>query len=130
MPFSPGDVVVVPFPYADMLAEKRRPAVVVSMPQLEKDHSIVWLAMVTSTEQRRQGDVPVTDLAAVGLTAACFVRPAKIATASVSRIVRKAGALSAPDWQAVRAVLERYSASSSRAPRATRDPKRRRPARS
>ena len=32
--FAPFDVVVVPFPYADRLAEKRRPAVVVNAPAL------------------------------------------------------------------------------------------------
>ncbi len=36
MSFAPGDVVVVPFPYTDALAEKRRPAVVVSSQRLER----------------------------------------------------------------------------------------------
>ena len=34
--YAAGDVVVVPFPYADRLAEKRRPALVVSGPQLAR----------------------------------------------------------------------------------------------
>jgi mRNA interferase MazF len=113
MAFAPGDVVVVAFPYTDALAEKRRPAVVVSAAQLEKEHSIVWLAMVTSTTDRWPADVRVTDLAAAGLATACFVRPAKIATASVARIVRKAGALRRADWDAVRAGLTGYVGSSS-----------------
>lgn len=103
---------VVPFPYADALAEKRRPAVVVSAPQLEREHSIVWLAMITSTTDRWPADVRITDLAAAGLATACFVRPAKIATASAARIVRKAGALRRADWDAVRAGLTRYAGSS------------------
>jgi len=45
-----GDVVVLPFPYADRLAEKRRPAVVVSLPSLAQKHGIVWVVMVTSAE--------------------------------------------------------------------------------
>jgi mRNA interferase MazF len=122
MPFAPGDVVVVPFPYADALAEKRRPAVVVSAPHLEVDHAIVWLAMVTSTSQRWRGDVPVTDLASAGLATECFVRPAKIATASVSRIVRKAGALRGADWRAVRTVLDRYFAARPKTGRRVRKP--------
>ena len=32
------DIVVLPFPYADRLAEKRRPGVVVSKPALARDH--------------------------------------------------------------------------------------------
>ena len=44
------DVVVLPFPYADRLAEKRRPGVVVSKTALARDHGIVWVAMITSAE--------------------------------------------------------------------------------
>ena len=117
MAYLPGDVVVVPFPYADLLAEKRRPAVVVSAPKLEEDHSIAWLAMVTSTSERWSGDVRVTDLTAAGLSTKCFVRPAKIATVSVARIVRRAGALRPADWKAVRAALRNYSAPEARSAR-------------
>ena len=46
MPLRPGDVVVVPFPYSDHLAGKRRPAVVVSSATLEQDHGLVWVAMI------------------------------------------------------------------------------------
>ena len=110
MVLAPGDVVVVPFPYTDVLAEKRRPAVVVSSRQLEKDHGLVWLAMVTSTSRPWRGDVPVTNLHAAGLPTNCSVRSAKLATVSVLRIARKIGSLRPGDWQAVRAELKRYSA--------------------
>jgi len=106
--FAPGDVVVVPFPYADALAEKRRPAVVVSSPHLEREHRLVWLVMVTSTTRRWRGDVPVTDLATTGLPVSCVVRPAKIACVGAPRILRKLGALCPADWKAVRASLARY----------------------
>lgn len=109
MALAPGDVVVVPFPYTDVLAEKKRPAVVVSSRQLEKDHGLVWLAMVTSTSRPWRGDVPVTDLRAAGLPTRCAVRSAKLATVSVRRIDRKIGSLRPADWRAVRAELERYS---------------------
>ncbi len=79
--YAPWDVVIVPFPYADKLAEKRRPALVVSKPALEKDHGLIWLAMITSAENRGwTGDVPIADLARAGLPAPSLVRPAKIAT--------------------------------------------------
>ena len=44
------DVVVVPFPYADRLAEMRRPALVVSAPALQKRFGLVWLMMITSAD--------------------------------------------------------------------------------
>jgi mRNA interferase MazF len=108
MSFAPGDVVVVPFPYTDALAEKRRPVVVVSSPLLQRDHGLVWLVMITSTSKGWRGDVPITDLEAAGLPVRCVVRPAKIATASVQRIQRRLGALRPADWKAVRSTLARY----------------------
>ena len=47
--FEPFDVVVVPFPYADRLAEKRRPALVISNRKLAV-HRLVWVAMITSAD--------------------------------------------------------------------------------
>lgn len=109
MSFSPGEVVTVPFPYTDALAEKRRPAVVVSSPILERDHGLVWLAMITSSSKGWQGDVPIADLTAAGLPVSCVVRPAKIATVSVKRIHRRLGRLRPADWKGVRESLGRYT---------------------
>ena len=107
--FAPLDVVVVPFPYSDRLAEKRRPAVVVSSPLLEREHGLVWLVMITSAENRGwKGDVAVSDLASAGLPAASLVRPAKIATVDGGRILRKIGRLTAKDAKAVQGQLRRF----------------------
>jgi mRNA interferase MazF len=91
--YAPGDVVVVPFPYSDRLAEKRRPALVVSNARLA-EQGFVWLAMITSARQAAlPHDAPIGDLALAGLPAPCVVRPTKIATVEPSRIARKAGRL-------------------------------------
>lgn len=107
MPLRPGDVVVVPFPYSDHLAGKRRPAVVVSSATLEQDHGLVWVAMITSTPAIWPHDIPVSDLRSAGLPVKCVVRPAKVATISAARIVRKCGVLSAGDWRNAKAQLLR-----------------------
>jgi mRNA interferase MazF len=104
--YAPFDVVVVPFPYADRLAEKRRPAIVVSLATLEKQHGLVWLVMVTSLGNRRwREDIEVSDLKLAGLPAPSLVRPTKIATADASRIVRRIGQLPAKDAQALKTAL-------------------------
>jgi mRNA interferase MazF len=96
--FASFDVVVVPFPYAERLAEKRRPAVVVSAPDLQRTSGLTWLAMVTSAENPRwQHDVDVSDLKSAGLPAPSLLRPAKIATVDASRILRRIGRLTAQD---------------------------------
>ncbi len=91
--FAPFDIVVVPFPYADRLAEKRRPALVISGQRLAA-HGLIWVAMITSAENERwASDVSIANLKRAGLPAACFVRPAKIACIEPSRIERRAGRL-------------------------------------
>jgi len=103
MVYAPFDVVVVPFPYADRLAEKRRPAIVISAPGLEKRHGLVWLAMVTSASNPAwRDDVLVSDLKSAGLPTPSRIRPAKIATVDATRIVRRIGKLSTKDAKAVR----------------------------
>ncbi len=100
--FAPFDVVVVPFPYSDRLAEKRRPAVVVSNARLATQHGLVWLVMVTSAGNRQwNSDVAIGDLATTGLPAPSLVRPAKVATVDADRIVRRIGRLAPKDAQAV-----------------------------
>ena len=91
--FEPFDVVVVPFPYADRLAEKRRPALVVSNRKLAA-HGVIWVAMITSADNERwSSDVAIADLDRAGLPAPSVVRPAKIACIDPNRIDRRVGRL-------------------------------------
>ena len=91
--FAPWEVIVVPFPYADRLAEKRRPALVVSTPKLAP-HGLLWVAMITSAENKRwSSDVAVADLDRAGLPAPSVVRTAKIACIEPARVIRRTGRL-------------------------------------
>ncbi|MCD0421998.1 type II toxin-antitoxin system PemK/MazF family toxin [Rubrivivax sp. JA1024] len=86
-------MVVVPFPYADRLAEKRRPALVISNRKLTP-FGVIWVAMITSAENASWScDVAIADLARASLPAASVVRTAKIACIEPSRIERRAGHL-------------------------------------
>jgi mRNA interferase MazF len=79
--FRRGDVIKVPFPYADRATRQYRPALVVSTDELESAHGLLWVVMVTSAENRRwPDDVLISDLKSAGLPIASVVRPAKIAT--------------------------------------------------
>jgi mRNA interferase MazF len=87
------DIVVVPFPYADRLAEKRRPALVISSAKLAP-YGLVWVAMITSAgNEAWLCDVAITNLERAGLPAPSVVRSAKIACIEPSRIERRAGRL-------------------------------------
>jgi mRNA interferase MazF len=91
--FEPFDIVAVPFPYADRLAEKRRPALVISNRKLA-GHGLIWVAMITSADNEAwPSDVAITDDKRAGLPAPSVVRPAKITCIEPGRIDRRVGRL-------------------------------------
>src|SRR3569832_1124308 len=64
--YDPFDVVVVLFPYVDRLAEKRRPALVISNRKLAA-HGLIWVAMVTNADNESwPSDVEIADLRRAG----------------------------------------------------------------
>ncbi|MFN0193780.1 MAG: type II toxin-antitoxin system PemK/MazF family toxin [Aestuariivirga sp.] len=105
-PLRPGDIVIVPFPYADQLAEKRRPALVVSAEPFNARHGLAWVAMITSAANPAwDGDVTIADQAAAGLPAPSIVRTAKIATIEPERVVRMAGRIAEEEMERVRGMI-------------------------
>jgi mRNA interferase MazF len=96
------DTVVVPFPFTDRAASKRRPALVVSDSQfnLAENHSV--LAMITSAEQTHWlADYSISNIRAAGLSHPCVVRM-KLFTLDHRLILRIAGALSVVDQKQLR----------------------------
>jgi len=80
--FKQGDVIRVPFPYTDRSTRQHRPALVVSKGAIGDGESLLWVAMITSAENRAwPGDVPFGNFyAQSGLPAPSVVRPCKLAT--------------------------------------------------
>lgn len=100
---SPGDVVIVPFPFTDREAFKRRPALVCSSEAYNRRARHVVLAMITTAAGSTwPGDVPIRDLEDAGLPAPSVVRW-KLFTLDVSLILKRAGAVSRRDRAACRA---------------------------
>jgi mRNA interferase MazF len=86
------DIVVVPFPYSDQLAEMRRPALVVSSNAFNKKHGLLWVVMITSaTNAKRPDDIAISANSKTGLPAPSLIRPSKIATIEPERVARVAG---------------------------------------
>jgi len=104
--FKRFDVVVVPFPFSDRAATKRRPGLVVSSDRFNADHDHVVLAMITTAaDPAWPSDVDIRDLDGAGLKARSVVR-LKIFTVDRALVIRKIGALSRADTQAAKAVLD------------------------
>lgn len=96
------DIVVVPFPFTDRTASKRRPALVISTSSFNHAESHSVLAMITSAEQSDWvGDYSIMNLQSAGLPSLCIVR-FKLFTLDHRLVLRKVGALSAADQKQLR----------------------------
>ena len=100
---QPFDVVVVPFPFTDRNAAKRRPALVLSSRSFNQASQHSVLAMITSAEQSGWlGDHVIADLETAGLPTECVVR-LKLFTLDHRLVIRKAGGLGLADQKKLRA---------------------------
>jgi len=100
--FSPGDVVVVPFPFTDRASTKRRPALVCSSRAFNDASGHLVLAMITSSShQPWPGDIRLRDVASAGLSSESTVRW-KLFTLDQGFILRTAGTVSEADLTACR----------------------------
>jgi mRNA interferase MazF len=103
--YEPLDVVVAPFPFTDRQAVKRRPAIVLSVSEFNRNHGQSVLAMITSsTRDPWPSDVQIEDWEDANLTVPCRVR-FKLFTLDHGLVLRRLGALSERDGQAVLAAL-------------------------
>ena len=106
MTFDAFDVVVVPFPFTERAATKRRPALVISSGRFNADHDQVVLAMITSAvDTDWPSDTPIRDLKGAGLRAPSIVRP-KVFTLDRRLVLRRIGRLGTKDKKAVRGAAE------------------------
>lgn len=97
MRLDAGDVVIVPFPFTDRQATKRRPALVCSSASFNGSAKHLVLAMITTAVHGEwPGDVAIRDLATAGLPAPSIVRW-KLFTLDAALVLRRAGALSEGD---------------------------------
>jgi len=105
--FEPFDVIVVPFPFTDRQVAKRRPTLVVSSAEFNRDHDQTILAMITSsTRDAWPSDVVLTNWQEAGLVIACRVR-LKLFTLDNALVLRRLGTLTERDATAVTQALVR-----------------------
>ncbi len=101
------DIVVVPFPFTERVAVKRRPALTLSTGQFNQQGHTV-LSMITSTAHHRwPGDVAIDHFEDAGLQQACIVR-LKVFTLDNRVIATRIGTLSPRDRRHVAKQLRKY----------------------
>lgn len=104
MIFEPLDVAVVPFPFTDRRRTKRRPALIVSSTIINRTHEQSILAMITTAGRDWPSVVAIQGWRQACLNVPCKVR-FKLFTLDDALIVRKLGALSKQDGEAMRRAL-------------------------
>lgn len=99
MIYKPFSVVVVPFPFTDSSNVKRRPAIVLSSEEFQKQTEHVTLMMITSSKHNHwYGDHELMDLKETGLKVDSIIRQ-KIFTLDVRLILDCIGKISVKDKQ-------------------------------
>jgi mRNA interferase MazF len=108
MPLEFGDVVLVPFPFTDQTASKKRPAVIVSGLAYNQVKPDVVVMAVTSQfrPSPSPGEVWIVQWQAAGLLKPSAIKPV-FATLEQRLIIRQLGKLAAADQMADCATLRR-----------------------
>lgn len=97
MIFDKWDIVVVPFPFADLAKSKLRPALILSKKRFNDSHSHTIMAMITSAKHSSwSSDVKISNLTKAGLTNESIIR-FKLFTIDNRLIQKKIGKLAKQD---------------------------------
>jgi len=107
--YKRGDVVLVPFPFSNQTATKKRPAVVISSSLYnEKTNDLVIIAVTSKVEKNTDvGECLIADWQSAGLLKSSAVKPA-ISTIEQVLVLKKLGSLSANDIPAVDLMLKTF----------------------
>ena len=91
MTLNPSDVIMIPFPYSDLKASKRRPVLVLQ----EVDRYGDFLAVAITTKQHHSSSAPLsaTDFEAGSLPKASYVRLNKLYTLNTATVLFTCGKL-------------------------------------
>lgn len=109
--YKRGDVILVPFPFSDQTAAKKRPAVIISSDAYNNiSDDIVIMAITSQTEKTiRIGECLLADWRDAGLLKPSAVKPA-ISTIEQSLVLKKLGRLSHYDSISVDTALKEFLA--------------------
>lgn len=109
---KPGDIVLVRFPFTEVGATKKRPALLLAEATRARRYRLATVAMVTSQIEgiRLPGDVLLAGWERAGLLHPSLLRLAKIATIDGALVERSIGRLTADDLRATRTAFQKHSA--------------------
>jgi mRNA interferase MazF len=97
--YEKGDIVLVPFPFSNQTATKKRPAVVVSSTAYNQISPDIVIMAITSQPSRTHGigECLIEDWQEAGLLKPSSIKPA-ISTIEKSLVLKRLGKLSTKDF--------------------------------
>jgi len=106
---TPFDVVLVPFPFADLTTAKQRPCLLLESVKVDRLANLLIVAMMTSQVDGRAfpHDVSVKDWHGAGLPKPTLIRLSKLVTVESKLIRRKLGRLTPHDQTAKKTAFQR-----------------------
>ena len=109
---KPGEIVLVRFPFTDLAAAKKRPALLLALTVRSPRNRLATVAMITSQVEALKllGDVLLSNWKAAGLLHPSLLRLAKVATVEEHLIDKTIGKLSTRDVDAARDAFRRVFA--------------------
>ena len=106
MTYEFGEVVLVPFPFTNQAAQKKRPAAVIS--SLDYNAARPDLIVIAVTSQVREpllfGEIAIADWQTAGLLKVSVIKPV-ITTIQNDLIIQRLGRLALPDSQSLQHLL-------------------------
>ena len=103
--FERGKLVLVPFPFTDLTAQKIRPALIVSRPKIRASDVIVAFVSSRETKKIDQAIVPIKANENNGLKSDSVVRCDKLATLDRKIVLGEIGKLDLPAIQKINQAL-------------------------
>jgi mRNA interferase MazF len=103
-----GDLVLVPFPFTDQSASKKRPAVIISSQTYHSERPDLILMAVTSRIKAPAmiGEVIIKDWQGAGLLKPSVIKPV-ITTIECTLVLKKLGQLREEEQPALRQAIEK-----------------------
>lgn len=105
--YNRGDVILVPFPFSNQSATKKRPAVIISSDKYHNVSSDVLIMAITSRIEQNTGigECFINNWQSAGLLKPSAIKPA-ISTIEQSLILKRLGSLSSDDLSATANTLK------------------------
>ena len=99
--YSAGDILLLSFPFTDVTAAKRRPALAL----MDTGDEDIVVVRVTSQPPQTSFDIELLDWKKAGLLFPSVARIHKVATLEKQLVERKLGKLTRRDWNNVRVII-------------------------